>query len=753
MFQGGVGEAICGHLAAASAAAGAATAECAARNSAAAAAGGSAAGAAAPPPLPAALPRAVATAQLAAAIAATMADWPGFESGSRRAGAAWLAARAASGAVAPALLLNPSDPYLYRAGGSPAVARREAAAAADAAAASEGGAAPLPALHALLADLAARLPPLLAAAGRAEAAGRVAERGPLAQLLETHLLVSHALSRVLESAGRAARNALRRRLAAPPLGLGAPELDAALAAGRLDWLLLSRVTGTGGARRGGGARGGGGDVMGAATTVDAVAALPPSLRAATLLLLSPAAASCAGTHRFVNAAAVGIVSLWADALGDGCPGSNDSSSAAAAAAASGSSAAAATAVDEAKAARCRRELLAAFGAAGGCGRLAALLDDSHDDADKAPTFQSRDAQRGHKRAVAAAALGVARRLLRWADEAAAAAPPATPAPEALGGGAGGSRPPSARRPASGAKAAGTGATNSPAAALPEEGVAQLARSALGLAGDWLSWVCVASLEALGTEGAAEVGRAVSEVMRVLGLGGRGCWGAICDWMGGGGLCFGIVRLGPPSLSGGCQGSQQTHPRLTLSLLNMNAPPPPRPRNNTARGARRALAAAAARVVARAAARPRPLLARGTRAGGRADGRRGADPGRLRHRGVPVHPGGESTSPLVMMAIRPSAFVVPCARFASRPACSSSPFPDPRVAFLRLHPSILTLRCYRARSCNRHHPPTTVTTTRARHPTRTSTPPSSARACGASSRSPPRVRTGAAAAGCPLLMGA
>jgi hypothetical protein len=39
----------------------------------------------------------------------------------------------------------------------------------------------------------------------------------------------------------------------------------------------------------------------------------------------------------------------------------------------------------------------------------------------------------------------------------------------------------------------------------------LAASALALMGDWLSWVCVASMEAFGVQGAAAVGEAVEEV--------------------------------------------------------------------------------------------------------------------------------------------------------------------------------------------------------------------------------------------------
>ncbi|KIY92984.1 hypothetical protein MNEG_14979 [Monoraphidium neglectum] len=304
-------------------------------------------------------------------------------------------------------------------------------------------------------------------------------------------MASHALCRLMEHGGRAARGAMRRRLAAACPGASEEDVDAAADAGRLDWLLLSRAAAAaaarGRARAGASACCGGGGESDHDAELAAVEAMPRSALDGLLRLVSPKDCACAGSHRWVNAAAVGLAARWVGA-----------------AAAEGAGGAGAG--GEARARRARAKLAGSFLAVGGCWRLAALLDDCVDEADKAPTFQSRDSQRSHKRGVAAQALQLAGQLLHWCDELRPPSPPAHQPPRA---------PPAS--PSRHARAVGPpSAGASPAAAKAPVGpepahLWALSSAALALAGDWLSWVCVSSIEALGADGAAAAGRAVSEL--------------------------------------------------------------------------------------------------------------------------------------------------------------------------------------------------------------------------------------------------
>jgi hypothetical protein len=367
VFEGGIGEIICSHLDSAAAAA----AEAVAAANAAAAAAAHASLPSSPPPPPEGPSFDWAGCQLAAALVATMADWPGWEAAARGASAAWEAARAP--------------------GGASSGAAGEGACA--------GGDAALPALHRLLLELAAYMPGLVVAAGAAAgacggdssgdggswdggAAGAPGARAAAAEarcraLLEALMLVAHALFRLLEHGGRGARAALRAGLGAGGVGLSEEQIDDGFMDGRLDWVLLCRAAEAAAppAPLPRGDRGAlGPDDPG-------LEALPPGATRAVLRLLTPAACGCQGAHRFVNAAAAAIANRWAVSLGPGDVGAPPASPRGGGGGSGGGGGGGGAPPWRARERRAalRAKVLEAFHAVGGCGRLAALLDDCHDE--------------------------------------------------------------------------------------------------------------------------------------------------------------------------------------------------------------------------------------------------------------------------------------------------------------------------------------------------------------------------------------
>jgi hypothetical protein len=299
-----------------------------------------------------------ASCQLAAAIVLTMADWPGWEAAVRKSCAEWEASR--GGAAVPA---------------APRRGRRRGGAQGEAQ--EEGAVEQLPALHRLLLDLAVQLPGLVVAAGRAGECGEApaAARRNCQTVLEALLLVAHALCRLLEHGGRGVRGLMRRRLAEAGFGLSEAQVDAAVAEGRLDWALLSKAAAVAAlAQSGHGCRGrsGGGSGRGGGThreDREGLEALPEGAVAVLMRLLHPVECSCPGAHRWVNAAAASIVSLWAVVLGPaGGAGSTGRSSS------GGGSGCSAPRLEG-----LRAKLLRAFLEEDVCIRLAALLDDCHDE--------------------------------------------------------------------------------------------------------------------------------------------------------------------------------------------------------------------------------------------------------------------------------------------------------------------------------------------------------------------------------------
>lgn len=219
------------------------------------------------------------------------------------------------------------------------------------------------------------------------------------QLLEPLMLVSHALCMLMEHGSRAVRAAMRRRLPDGDLGLGESALDEAVRSGRIDWLLLSwaAIRQTPESPDHGPERSENQLSVGSFEMTDkrmaALVALPVRVMGGVMRLVGPQACSCLGAHRWVNAAAIGIVAQWVAVLADEPQGGGSSgdSSGQSGGQSGGSSGGQSgqhgrmSGVEEGRRAmerlrgQLRRQLLDSFLAVGGCARLAALLDDCHDE--------------------------------------------------------------------------------------------------------------------------------------------------------------------------------------------------------------------------------------------------------------------------------------------------------------------------------------------------------------------------------------